>query len=202
MIFDVETTGILPRYGLPPVSEAPHILQLSYMVYDTEKQSVIKTYNTYILISDDVAITEKITSINGITREKCATGIPMMDALWAMYADYLQCHRIIAHNIDFDSRMIQVELERHRAPVELRKLMNAGFEKAMNMSRYCTMMNSIELCAIKTTGTNKKGETYEYNKWPRLDELHAHLFGFVPDGLHDALVDVEACLKCYMAMHG
>jgi DNA polymerase III epsilon subunit-like protein len=80
--------------------------------------------------------------------------------------------------------------------------MNVGFEKAMNMTRYCTMMNSIELCAIKTTGKNKKGETYEYNKWPRLDELHAHLFGFVPDGLHDALVDVEACLKCYRAMHG
>jgi DNA polymerase III epsilon subunit-like protein len=37
-------------------------------------------------------------------------------------------------------------------------------------------------------------------KWPKLSELHAHLFGYVPDNLHDASVDVEACLKCYLEM--
>jgi hypothetical protein len=37
-------------------------------------------------------------------------------------------------------------------------------------------------------------------KWPKLSELHQHLFGYIPENLHDANVDVEACLKCYLEM--
>uniref|UniRef100_A0A6C0KMB5 Exonuclease domain-containing protein n=1 Tax=viral metagenome TaxID=1070528 RepID=A0A6C0KMB5_9ZZZZ len=199
LVFDVETTGLLPRQ-ISNLAECPHILQLSYLVYDGAK--IVKKYNTYVRVSEQITITPEITNMTGITREKCNGGVPILDALWTMYADYVMCGCVVAHNIEFDTKMIQVELERHHAPAELRKLMNLGFEKAINIRRYCTMMNSIELCAIKTTGKNKKGEPYEYNKWPRLSELHAHLFGFVPDGLHDAMVDVEACLKCYILMHG
>ena len=122
-----------------------------------------------------------------------------------MYVDYLTCNCVVAHNIEFDTMMIRNEIMRHFDYVkivcpELRNLLNTGFEKAMHIDRYCTMKNSINLCGIKISRTNKLGKTYTYNKWPKLEELHNHLFGFVPDGLHDAMVDVDTCLRCYMSI--
>jgi len=64
------------------------------------------------------------------------------------------------------------------------------------VERYCTMKNGTDICAIKVDGRVSK-------KWPRLSELHQKLFDEVPIGLHNSLVDVMACLKCYLKMrHG
>ena len=198
MVFDVETSGLLPKNSY---QQFPHILQLSYIVYDTVTRTAEKKYNAYIKVADDVVITDEITELTGITREKCdEDGIPILEALYAMYLDYTACDCVIAHNLKFDAIMLGVELERHDAPAELRNLMNHDYETKTNKTRYCTMMNSIELCAIRVDAVNKKGEPFSYNKWPKLSELHHHFFGFVPRGLHDSLVDVEVCLKCYLKL--
>jgi DNA polymerase-3 subunit alpha len=198
IVFDVETSGLLPKNSY---QQFPHILQLSYIVYDTVTRTAEKKYNAYIKVADDVVITDEITELTGITREKCdEDGIPILEALYAMYLDYIVCDCVIAHNLKFDAIMIGVELERHDAPAELRNLMNHDYETKTNKTRYCTMMNSIELCGIRVDAVNKKGEPFTYNKWPKLSELHHHFFGFVPDGLHDSLVDVEVCLKCYLKL--
>ena len=198
MVFDVETSGLLPKNSY---QQFPHILQLSYIVYDMVTRTIDKKYNTYIRVADDVAITDEITQLTGITREKCEEdGIPILDALYAMYLDYVGCDCIIAHNLKFDAIMIGIELERHDAPAELRNLMCQEYEAKTNKNRYCTMMHSVNLCAIVVNAMTKKGEPYTYYKWPKLSELHAHLFGFVPEGLHDSLVDVEVCLKCYLKL--
>ena len=34
-------------------------------------------------------------------------------------------------------------------------------------------------------------------KYPKLMELHKHLFNTIPDGLHNSMVDVLVCLRCY-----
>jgi hypothetical protein len=58
------------------------------------------------------------------------------------------------------------------------------------------MKNGTELCAITVDSRTTK-------KWPKLSELHKKLFDEVPDGLHNSMVDVNACLKCYLKMrHG
>ena len=41
-----------------------------------------------------------------------------------------------------------------------------------------------------------KGEVYF--KFPKLSELHEHLFKCVPKGLHNAMADVLICLRCYV----
>jgi DNA polymerase-3 subunit alpha len=198
IVFDVETSGLLPKN---PCKQFPHILQLSYIVYDMSTCNIEKKYNAYIKVADDVVITDEITELTGITREKCdEDGIPILEALYAMYLDYTACDCLIAHNLKFDSIMIGIELERHDAPTELRNLMNQDYEKKTNKIRYCTMMHSVELCAIRVDAINKKGEPFSYNKWPKLSELHTHFFGFIPKGLHDSLVDVEVCLKCYLKL--
>jgi DNA polymerase III epsilon subunit-like protein len=37
-----------------------------------------------------------------------------------------------------------------------------------------------------------------YKKYPKLSELHSHLFGDVPEHLHNALVDTLVCLRCFL----
>ena len=37
-----------------------------------------------------------------------------------------------------------------------------------------------------------------YVKKPTLNELHVHLFKRSPKGLHDALIDVRVCLRCFL----
>jgi len=198
IVFDVETSGLLPKN---PYQQFPHILQLSYIVYNMITRTIEKKYNAYIKIPDDVVITDEITELTGITRKQCdEDGIPILEALYAMYLDYTTCDCVIAHNLKFDAIMVGIELERHDAPAELRNLMNQDYEAKTNKIRYCTMMHSVELCGIRVDAVNKKGEPYTYYKWPKLSELHHHFFGFVPDGLHDSLVDVEVCLKCYLKL--
>jgi len=127
IVFDVETSGLLPKNSY---QQFPHILQLSYMVYNTETRTIEKKYNAYIKIPHDVVITDEITELTGITREKCDEyGIPILEALYAMYLDYIVCDCVIAHNLIFDAIMLGVELERHDAPAELRNLMNHDYEK-------------------------------------------------------------------------
>jgi len=61
---------------------------------------------------------------------------------------------------------------------------------------YCTMQNSIDMCAIKVVG--KTGR--EYNKFPKLSELHQKLFDSVPNNLHNSLNDILVTLRCYAMM--
>ena len=38
-------------------------------------------------------------------------------------------------------------------------------------------------------------------KWPKLCELYGKLFdGATVDGLHNSMIDVLACLRCYLKM--
>jgi DNA polymerase III epsilon subunit-like protein len=39
-----------------------------------------------------------------------------------------------------------------------------------------------------------------YKKFPKLKELYVTCFGTVPEGLHNALVDTMACLRCYLEL--
>ncbi len=38
----------------------------------------------------------------------------------------------------------------------------------------------------------------KYKKWPTLLEFHQHLFNSVPENLHNSIVDVLVCLRCFL----
>ena len=54
LIFDVETTGLLPRnfdinnLKLYPIENLPYVIQLSYMVYDFSLDKIVESYNAYV----------------------------------------------------------------------------------------------------------------------------------------------------------
>ena len=49
LVFDTETTGIIPKSYLP-VDKMPYIVQLAFMLYDTKTNDVIKNFNQIIKI--------------------------------------------------------------------------------------------------------------------------------------------------------
>jgi DNA polymerase III epsilon subunit-like protein len=201
LIFDVETSGLIPK-GEPALDICPYILQLSFIVFNVETLKIEQRYNNYINVPSKVQILPEIEMLTGITRAKCNSGVVVVEALNALYDAYMKCTKIIAHNIDFDSKMIRVELARNpgRKTRHLCELLNSGFELANKKERYCTMGNSIELCSIVVEAIDRKGQTYQYKKFPKLSELHQKLFGVIPENLHDSMVDTMVCLKCYMKM--
>jgi DNA polymerase-3 subunit epsilon len=201
LVFDVETTGLIPK-GEPTIDLCPYILQLSFIVFNIESNAIEQTYNTYINVPSKVKILPEIEKLTGITRSKCNSGVVVTEALNVLYDAYIRCGKIVAHNIEFDSKMVRVELARNpgRKTRHLCDLLNTGYEQANQMERYCTMAKSIDLCNIVVDMIDKKGQPYQYKKFPKLSELHQKLFGTIPENLHDSMVDTMACLRCYMKM--
>jgi len=193
LAFDTETTGLPTERNasIMDLEKWPHILQLSYVVYDTEEKKIIVCEDDIIKIDlEKVVISLESIAIHGITPEICLEkGISINDALNKFNKELLKADLIIGHNISFDKRMVMVECNRTKIR---QKFTNGGVRKP----EYCTMKNSSELCGIEMTNT-VSGE--KYFKFPTLAQLYTHLFRMeAPKDLHNALVDVVVCLRCYV----
>lgn len=203
LVFDTETTG-LPKSKI--ISDTtlnlwPHIVQFSYIVFDTETNSIIKLKDDIIKISDTIIISEEVTNFHGITNELSFTkGLNIINILDEFFYDFCKVEYIVGHNISFDLNMIQVELKRIllddlyiNKKLEYQEYVN---KLSSSTNIYCTMKESIHLCAIERT--NKLGKTY--NKFPKLIELYQKLFQISPNNLHNSLNDVIVCLRCFMKL--
>jgi len=205
LVFDVETTGLLPkkiRGQDIPIESYPYIIQLSFVLYDMFESRAVYTYDSYIKLPEHIEISEKVTELTGINKQMCnEKGKHIIDVLESFYEAYMLAEVVVAHNIEFDEKMILIELQRNRQEILDKApfcftIFSKIYETIKGVQRYCTMKNGTELCAITVESKTTK-------KWPRLSELHKKLFDEVPDGLHNSMVDVNACLKCYLKMrHG
>ena len=112
LCFDTETTG-LPEGRNTSIYELekwPHIVQLSFMVYDTEQKKIVQEYDEIIRIGENVELTPKSVEIHGITREMIEKrGIPITDALNAFKCALQNTDCSIGHNLSFDKRLLIVE---------------------------------------------------------------------------------------------
>jgi DNA polymerase III epsilon subunit-like protein len=207
MVFDVETTVLLPKTFKSyrtPLDQHPYIIQLSYIIYDTISKTIVFRYNEYIRIPESIEIPEIVVNLTGITKEKCLEhGVSIEEALIAFYRDMHLCSRVIAHNYQFDNTVLQAEFKRYMYLESFRNscpnapiLFSWDYLKSQNIRSICTMGVGTGICKIQ----NPRFPNSKLYKWPKLSELHQHLFGYVPENLHDANVDVEACLKCYLEM--
>ena len=208
MIFDTETTGLLPRikngnWNDLDLTDFPFITQMSYLIYDLDKFEVISSYNQYIRIPDHVIISPKVIEITGITREICNTkGIDIQDALVDIFNDYMKCRKIIAHNFTFDRDMITLEILRHQENLiefypDIIRMFDRDFMSLHHKYYDCTMKIGTSICKIQKPSVVFPNHSLSF-KWPKLSELHFHLFQTIPENLHNALIDVFVCLRCYL----
>ena len=192
LVFDVETTGLLPT---KPTDEIPHIIQLSFALYDTDKNKMVHIYNAYVKLPSSVNIRPIITDITGITREKLdSEGVKITEAIDEFYHAYKKADMIVAHNLHFDISMILMD----GCPVvhELHGIFDFDVLKKAGKQLYCTMQSGVDLCKLERS--NSRGT---YLKQPKLSELYSCLFGKEPENLHNSAVDVAVCLRCFLKMH-
>jgi hypothetical protein len=198
LCFDTETTGLFrPKKTDPPNTvKEPYVLQISWCIYDKYECAIIKMVDTYIRVADTVPITAEITAINGATREKCNGGILITDALKMFYNDFIQCGVVIAHNLEYDQQMLLLEWARYKEelkafPIDL--LFSTGWLMANNIKLKCTQRIGTPLCKIVVP--NRGGY-----KFPKLVELYEFLFHETPENLHNSMIDILVCLRCFLKM--
>lgn len=185
-VFDTETTGIFPRGDKSPLlANCPYIVQFSSIVYDTNTHSIVDSINDIIRLPESITIPESAIAVHKITNESMRkVGTPLELTLTAFNKQLEETNVLLAHNLEFDAKIVECEFERCN---EKSVMPNIPASK-----RYCTMKEGTNLCKIKTQ--------YGY-KWPKLEELHYHLFGTKLKNLHDAYHDIVICLRCYMFMN-
>lgn len=221
IILDTETTGLFPKGPISARDPAkcPHIMQLSYMVYDTKTFKIVEDYDAIIRLSAETEISEKSIEIHGITREKCdASGVPINVALFnlrkALYAHNVSL--IVGHNISFDKEMLDVECVRcglaglFRAEEEcisgVRTKSRAGlWNGETSLPLYCTMENSKGVCNFRSP--SMYGGTFV--RFGKLKDVFDNLFGEVDvkddpktseryaEFMHNSRVDVVMCLRIF-----
>jgi len=197
LAFDTETTGLFPvKKSTYTMEEMPFITQLSFILYDKKNKVILQRFNQYIRIPKEITITPFITNLTGVTREKCDNGVHIRDALQAFWMAYNQCDVVIAHNIDFDRRMIEIELIRNSyilVDIRSMSMFNPTYNYINGIQEICTGNLGRNICNIHSISQN--GKTYK--KMPKLSELYEYLFKTPLLGAHNSMYDTEACLKCY-----
>jgi len=176
LFFDTETTGLITKTNFP------YIVQFSYIIYDTELQTIILKYDEIIHIP--IEIPEEATKIHHISTEMSKkSSVEISDCLKEFIDHCKKIDLIVAHNFSFDKQMVIGEAKRHE--IDIHPFLNTKY--------YCTMQETITFCNISATKMLRK-----YIKYPKLVELHDKLFGEnTPLTLHNSFNDVLVCFKCY-----
>jgi DNA polymerase-3 subunit epsilon len=201
LVFDTETTGLPQSYNaeLTDFAKWPHIVQLSFLLYDTEAKVVLEYIDSIIRVGPEVIISPESIAIHQITPARSQTeGVPIVEALAVFEKTLIEADLIVGHNISFDKKMLMVELLRHQLPnffYFAKGTSSTNSSRREQYAEYCTMKQMTELCALPAVNKNT-GKTY--CKYPTLTELHEHLFKSKPNGVHNAMIDVLVCLRCYI----
>ena len=206
LVFDTETTGLPGSRIINPdtLKLWPHIVQFSYVIYDTELNDIVKSSDDIVRVKDEITISEESSKLHGITNEiSSIKGISVDLVLNDFFDNLINVDLLVGHNVSFDVNMVKVELLRliYEISSSVSKSEIKKYKYNLHLltnykNIYCTMQESIVFCGIKAN--DKSGK--EYNKFPKLLELHQKLFESIPNNLHNSFNDILVTLRCYMKL--
>ncbi len=178
LFFDTETTGLPLRYNAPleDLNNWPRLVQLAWILYSDDGVEISR--GDSIIKPDGFIIPAESTRVHGITTERAdKEGVSIAIVLEKFAGLIRDTTYVIAHNYDFDRKIIGSEF--------LRNNMKNALDSKKSI---CTMTSTVEFCAIPSS----RGF-----KWPKLSELHVKLFGEDFKEAHNASVDISATAKCF-----
>jgi DNA polymerase III epsilon subunit-like protein len=189
IIFDTETTG-LPKgknISFEDVEKWPYIVQFSWLEIILGDKPSYELNNYFINIKPEVVLSEESIKIHGITREKLEKeGVNLRDILKLFMEKVNKSDFLVAHNLNFDYNMLQVECLRNFIPPKI----------PVSLIQFCTMKYGEGICDIYIAGKYGK----KFRKFPRLGELYIKLFNEEVENYHDARVDIICCGRCFLKM--
>lgn len=182
LFFDTETTGLPLDWKAPITDHAnwPRVVSIAWLLYDYDGNIV--TEANHIIKPDGWVSTPRALETHGITQEIAEKlGVPIKHIMKAFSEDAERAGHFVAHNIQFDSKVVGCELLRLG-------MKNIISEKPL----LCTMLSSTNFAKI----SNGKGGY----KWPKLEELYPILFKKGFEGAHDAMNDIRATAECFFEL--
>jgi DNA polymerase III epsilon subunit-like protein len=184
LVFDTETTGLPRDFSADPkISNAwPRMVQIGWVVYN--KDGKLLDERKTLIRPEGYVIPPQSTYFHKIPHAKAlAEGRPLMAVLRHFLHAAGKCSVLVAHNAEFDARVVAAECYRCKLPDILK-------DKTIR----CTMKSTTHLCKL---GECVRGQW----KYPKLPELHQFLFQCPPtEKLHDALEDTRVAAKCYFEL--
>lgn len=165
MFIDTETTGL---------GRADRIVQIAWQLYAKETFKLLSS-SCYIVKPTDYQISLRSTKIHGITQERAfKEGQERSTILQELKQALIKSDTIIAHNMQFDNRMITSELNR----LDNTDIIDLWEKK----HKICTMKEARRV----------------YGKNLKLSDLYLKLIGEpVPQNIHQADTDTNMCAQVY-----
>lgn len=195
LFYDTETTG-LPLFREPSEDpRQPHIVQLAASMVDLDTRAVLASIDL-IVRPNGWEIPAEVAAIHGITTERALDeGVDEKLALNIFHQLWERCGTRVAHNEDFDARIIRIGLLRHIVPAMGESLADAW--KAAPSE--CTVKLSTGIMQLPPTEKMKAAGRF-HHKTPNLAEAYRFFTGRELENAHSARADVDACLAVYWAI--
>ena len=172
-VFDTETTGLINNRTIK-LDKQPEIIEFYGCLVDLKKGKVLKEIDELICPTTPDIVTKEITKITGLSYEKHLKGAPPIGQVFNKIKGAIEkAPLIIAHNLSFDTEMVDIEAQRLSTKI------------AWPKAKLCTVEQTIHL----------KGKRLS------LSNLHELLFNEKFVGAHRAKVDVQALVRCCVELH-
>jgi DNA polymerase-3 subunit epsilon len=192
LAYDCETTGLIRGSDYTNPAN-PYLASIAMLLYDDEAHRVIASFNAPIY-PDGWAMPEEASAVNGLTIEYLKqVGIPAEVAIKAAVTIMYKADLHVAHNVDFDTKIIAASMWRHlimegMPEKDCHDIVNDWLSKPT----YCTMKESKPIVNALTANGRLK--------YPKLSEAYRHFFDREIDNAHSANADTVAVLEIYLAL--
>lgn len=179
LFIDYETTGFKKRGAAVQDGQA-RACQVAMLMTDHKGRSLCEFSS--LIKPDGWKIGQGARDVHGFTDDQCELyGLPFISALGLFINLAKKSDLIIAHNVDFDRDISNIEGEYYAHSIQEKWIAPAT-------PWHCTMKTNTHL-----TG----------GKWPKLEEALQKLCGkTLGTFAHDAMYDVKACRDIFFANRG
>lgn len=177
--FDTETDGPKP---------SANCLQLAGKLIDSQLKK-ITTFNT-IINAPISHIPQGASNVHGLYVDNLQRMGISQDTAFSYFIEHANnCDIIVAHNVIYDFGIMRT------MATQLNKL--DIFEDVLSKKEIvCTMKLATDIVQLPPTAKMKAVGMNNF-KPPKLEEVYKFFFKKKLSGAHDAMVDVEACIKIF-----
>tara|TARA_Y100001970_G_C14259543_1_gene878679 strand:- start:14888 stop:16222 length:1335 start_codon:yes stop_codon:yes gene_type:complete len=226
LVFDTETSGLPPYEYRKEIfnllkneksawdkllNKWPYLMQLTYVIYDTETNELNKIYNKYIETPESIItnLENTISELKNKNDEKALKGagvlqgnlnrwnssikVNVCNLMKEFLIDINSVDGVVAHNINFDLLMMIATGKRVGDDCDIKLLELLNYEN-FGDKKICTMKEGTQICKLpfmeadgitpkplKTYTDKKTGEVVTNYKSPTLSKLYEHEFGQFPN---------------------
>lgn len=180
-VFDTETTWFINKKETD-LDLQPRIVQFAWILWNLENWKFIEEKRINILINPKMPIPYASSQVHHIYDIDVKNAPTIEEVINDILEHITLPDVIIWHNIEYDEDVLKIELKRLEMEYKYKP-----------KQVLCTMKTTVDFCSIQWN--------WERFKYPKLWELHKKLFWEYFIWAHDAMVDVEATLRCFVELN-